>query len=214
MITPHLIEAVAVTAEICGRTFSEAAARVFVMDIAAYPEQAVIKALARCRKEVRGILTVQDVISRIDDGRPGPEEAWAMIPKDESQSAVWTTEMQQAFAVASPLIAEGDSIGARMAFKETYARLIAEARDACAPVSWQATLGHDKYQREAVLTKAVELGRLTSEHVAGLLPAPDVPASVAGAVAGLLSGPPTGRQLTPEELRARIKEFKEKLQRE
>ena len=67
MPTLTLLEAVAVTAELCGRTFSEPAARVFVADLAAYPEDAVLKALTRCRKEVRGALTVADVVQRIDD---------------------------------------------------------------------------------------------------------------------------------------------------
>ena len=42
MPSKALIQAVAVTAELCGRTFSEPAARVFVEDLAAYPEAAVL----------------------------------------------------------------------------------------------------------------------------------------------------------------------------
>ena len=60
-------------------------------------QPAVLKALTRCRREVKGMLTIQDVVSRIDDGRLGVEEAWAMMPFSESQSVVWTEEMAQAF---------------------------------------------------------------------------------------------------------------------
>ena len=55
MPSVELIQAVAVTAELCGRVFSEGAARTFVSDLAAYPEPAVLKALTRCRREVKGM---------------------------------------------------------------------------------------------------------------------------------------------------------------
>lgn len=171
----ELLQAVAVTAELCGRTFSEAAARVFVNDLAAYPEPAVIKALARCRKEVRGILTVHDVVSRLDDGRPGPDEAWARVPLDESQSVVWTDEMAHAFGSARPLLEAGDKMAARLAFKENYVRLVNEARDAGRPVNWTPTLGYDARGRDAVLAEAVAAGHLPLEYARQFSPQLDAP---------------------------------------
>jgi hypothetical protein len=50
------------------------------------------------------------VIERLDDGRPGAEEAWAMVPKDEEESAVITGEMRFAMGVALRLLADGDAI--------------------------------------------------------------------------------------------------------
>lgn len=170
MASANLIKAIAVTSELCGRTFSEAAAAVFLSDLAAYPEHQVMKALTRCRKEVRGILTLQDVVSRIEDGRPGVEEAWAMLPYSEDTSAVWTTEMSQAFGVAVRLIDAGAMVEARMAFKETYLRLVTQARDAGIPVEWHVTLGHDVRGRESVLIAAVDAGRLTYEHAKQFIP--------------------------------------------
>lgn len=190
MASTELIEAVAVTAELCGRTFSEAAARVFVSDLAAYPEPAVIKALSRCRKEVRGILTVQDVVSRLDDGRPGPEEAWAMLPFDESQSAVWTEEMALASGVAFPLLEEGDRTGARFAFKETYIKLVNEARDAGKPVNWMATLGTDVHGREKALAEAVARGRLSLERARDFVPALEAPEPDPGTLAIIAAAVP------------------------
>lgn len=166
----ELLQAVAVTAELCGRTFSEGAARMFVNDLAAFPEPAVMKALARCRREVKGALTTQDVISRIDDGRPGPEEAWAQMPFDESQTVVWTDEMAQAFGIARGLLGNGEKVAARMAFKEAYLRLVSDARDTGRPVSWSPSLGHDKSGRDAVLSEAVAKGRLSYEHVSEFCP--------------------------------------------
>lgn len=176
MASAELIEAVAVTAELCGRTFSEAAARVFVDDLEAYPEHAVMKSLARCRKEVRGILTLQDVVSRIDDGRPGPEEAWALLPFDESQSAVWTEEMSKAWGIAIQLYEEGDKTGARFAFKESYIKAVSEARDAGRPVNWTPTLGTDPHGREKVIAEAAASGKLPLEYAQQFVPHLELPA--------------------------------------
>lgn len=161
MASIELLQAVAVTAELCGRTFTEGAARVFVDDLSRYPEAAVMGALARCRREVRGVLTVQDVVSRLDDGRPGVDEAWAMLPFDEASSVVWTDEMSAAFGVALPLLREGDRTAARFAFREAYAKAMSAARDAAVPVSWWASLGHDVQGRGVVLKDAVDKGRLS-----------------------------------------------------
>lgn len=166
----ELLQAVAVTAELCGRTFSEPAARVFVQDLEGFPEVAVMKALARCRREVKGVLTIQDVVSRVDDGRPGVEEAWAQMPFDESQSVVWTDEMAQAFGVARGLLDSGEKVAARMAFKEAYIRLIGQARDEGRAVKWSPSLGYDKSGQEAVLADAVAKGRLDYDHAQELCP--------------------------------------------
>jgi len=170
MPSTDLIKAIAVTAELCGRVFSESAAAVFFGDVAAYTEKQVMGALVRCRREVRGVLTLQDVISRLDDGRPGVEEAWSMLPHDEAKSAVWTVEMSQAFGVAVRLIDEGDVVAARMAFKETYQRMVQQARDQGRAVSWSVTLGHDIRGREGALIEAVDKGRLTYEQAKEFIP--------------------------------------------
>lgn len=170
MPTEQLIQAVAVTAELCGRVFTPAAASVFVEDLGGYPEQQILGALRRCRREVRGVLTVQDVLSRIDDGRPGPDEAWAMIPQDEAASCVWTDEMARAWGVARHLLREGDRVGARMAFRDAYNRMVAEARDQGTAPNWTPSLGHDKAGRAEALEDAVSKGRLTYEHATELAP--------------------------------------------
>lgn len=180
----ELVQAVAVTAELCGRTFSEGAARVFVQDLARFSEPSVIGALARCRREVKGILTIQDVVSRLDDGRPGAEEAWAQMPFDEDASVVWSDEMAEAFGAARLLLREGDKVAARMAFKEAYVRLVGAARDAGRPVRWTPSLGHDKRGRDGALSDAVAKGRLSFEHAQELSPMLPPPADSMLALAG------------------------------
>lgn len=170
MSSAALIKAILVTSELCGRTFGEAAAAVFVSDLAAYPEAQVMAALVRCRKEVRGMLTMADVVNRLDDGRPSPDEAWAMLPYSEQTSAVWTDEMSQAFGVVLRLIDEGAMAHARMSFIEVYRGLVGKARDQGRPVRWSVTLGHDVDGRERVLMDAADKGRLTYAQAAEFVP--------------------------------------------
>ena len=113
-----------------------------------------------------------DIIEQVQsqDGRPGAEEAWAMIPKDEAGTVVWTAEMAQAFAVALRLIEEGDLIAGRMAFLEHYRKAVQSARAGGVAVRWTPSLGHDPNGREAVLLAAASKGLLEHSHIAGLLP--------------------------------------------
>jgi hypothetical protein len=120
----------------------------------------VIAALSRCRREVKGQLTTQDVISRMDDGRPGVEEAWAMLPSGEDDTVVWTAEMAEAYRACAPLLAEGDRIAARMTFKEVYTKAMTLAVSAGVPVQWSPSLGWDMEKRKRVLAAAVEAGKL------------------------------------------------------
>lgn len=170
MATPDLIKAVAVTAELCGRVFSPEAAAVFVSDIETYPEKALIRALARCRREVKGVLTVHDVVTRLEDGRPGPEEAWSMLPHDEATSTVWTDEMSASFGVCARLLDAGDKIAARMAFKEAYQHRVMEAREQGRAVNWTVSLGHDPRGREHVVMAAVAAGRISAAQAMQCIP--------------------------------------------
>lgn len=169
-INENLLKAIAVTAELTQTELSIDAARVMCEDLSAYDEQQILKALVRCRKELKSRLSIAEVISRIDDGRPGPEEAWAMIPKTEFSSVVWTSEMAEAFGVCCNLIDEGDTVQARMAFIEAYKDRVSRARNDGIKVQWIPSLGHNPQSREHVLMEAAEKGRLTAKHVAQLLP--------------------------------------------
>lgn len=170
--TEHVIKALAVVCELTGTELSKPALGVMAGDLSAYPEQRVLQALQRCRMELKGRLTLADVIARIDDGRPGAEEAWGMVPLAESATVVWTQEMSKAWAVASPLVERGDKVAARMAFVETYRKLVADARANREEAEWSISLGWDEKGREAPLREAVAKRRLPYEDVAGYLPPP------------------------------------------
>lgn len=216
--SPELIRACAVTAELLGTSMSEIAAEVFAQDLARYPLQQVLGALARCRREVKGRLVLADVLNRLDDGRPGPEEAWAMIPQDDGRSSVWTEEMQRAYGVACKLLAEDDAVGARMAFKEAYQREVQKARDEGVPVRWTATLGQDKGGRDQAKHDAAQRNRLAQglpalpfqapEHALAAPEGPRLrlasPVTVGDAVVGALANIPQARRAIAE-LRAKLK---------
>lgn len=167
MPSRDVVEALAVTAELTRTDLTPAGARIFAADLAAYPEAQVLAALNRCRREVRSNLTPADVIGRLDDGRPTPEEAWAMVPRSEAETVVWTEEMAQAWAIAQDA---GDRQSARMAFLAAYRRLVQHARDAGTPPRWTPSLGHDPRGREQALEHAVRLGRIPAQQAARIAP--------------------------------------------
>ncbi len=124
---------------------------------------------AHVRDPQRGryVPTPADVIAQIegtaaDDGRPGAEEGWAIAfrARDESETVVWTREIAEAMGIARPVLDAGDDVGARMAFKEAYVRLVDEARNQRMPVSWDVSLGFDVKRRDGAVRAAVEAGRL------------------------------------------------------
>lgn len=160
MSETELVKALAVTAECCGTEISVPVAKMMASDLSEYPLDAVLKALLKVRREHQGRLTLAAVISRIDDGRPGADEAWAQIPRDEYTTSVLTKEMMQALAVAQPLLNEGDQIAARMAFKDAYKKLVDEARTGRIPVSWSISIGWDKAGRVSELADAVIAGKI------------------------------------------------------
>lgn len=187
-----LIKKIAVTFEVAGSQLSEAAMEMIASDLSGYPAHAVSLALDKCRAEVNGRLTIAHVIQRIDDGRPGVEEAWNMLPKTEAETAVLTSEIMEAFGACVSLMDEGDMIGARMAFKEKYSAVLSDARAKGAPVKWSASLGHSVAGRECALREAVSRGRLPAKYACALLPDinfyRDEPALESGGAGDMLNG--------------------------
>lgn len=118
-----------------------------------------------------------DIVAQIEatrggDGRPGVEEAWALsFPAvSESETVVWTEEMRDAFAVCKPLLVACDNVGARMAFKDAYARLVHEANRAGRPAKWELSAGHDQTKRQIAVQHAAKLGRIAAPQASLFLP--------------------------------------------
>lgn len=143
--------------------------------------------------------------SQQDDGRPGPEEAWARASRarGDLETVVWTHECSQAWSVALEVMKMGDEVGARMAFKEVYTRLVKEARARNEPAHWDVSLGFDKDRRMAAITEAVEAGLIPPGKYTAISHSENV-------IAGLLEGSasPSG---IPPEIRQRLRELRESM---
>lgn len=160
-----VVKTLAVVCEVTGTVLSTAAQDLVVRALQAYPAAQVLGALNRCASECRFKLTLADIVSRLDDGRPGAEEAWAMFPKDEADAGVVTDEMSLAWGVAAKLY-ETDPIAARMAFKESYFAAVREARLQGQPARWRLTPGLNRKITESVAAEAVRAGKLPTAEIA------------------------------------------------
>jgi hypothetical protein len=101
---------------------------------------------------------------RLLDGRPDENEAWAlaMTSRDEADTVVWTEEMATAFDLARPLLAIGDEIGARMAFKDGYKRMVQGARTLNRSATWIVSAGWDAARNHLAVERAVRAGLLAA----------------------------------------------------
>lgn len=179
-IDRKVVEALSVTAEICGTVWSEAAAAAVLAKLAPYQTDTVLAALDRCQTELTGRLTLAAIIERIDDGRPTADEAWAQVgTTDERRTLVSTDEAFLAFGEVSALM-QTDEVGARMAFRDAYKRIVTANRAAGVPVDWRPSLGFDREGRDVAIAEAMAKGRLDAgyvERVLGYLPAGQAPAT-------------------------------------
>jgi hypothetical protein len=152
------------------KPLTEGQVAMFFRAVAQHPIEAVQAALdAHVKDPQRGRFPPlpADVVAQIDgqaadDGRPGADEAWAgaLKARDESASVVWTVETEQAWAVARAVLQIGDEVGARMAFRDAYNRMVDEARRHRRPVEWRASLGFDPAGRAAAIDAANVRGLL------------------------------------------------------
>jgi hypothetical protein len=121
--------------------------------------------------ELRGLAgALPDVAN---DGRPGPEEAWARMPKGErieDDSIVWCEEERIAYGACRSLLLDGDQIGARMAFKERYEKELAEAHSSRRAAQWTMSAGYDIEHRLATLATAVQERRMSLEGALNFVP--------------------------------------------
>lgn len=199
-----LVQQIVGTAELLGQQMTPTAAAMLAEDLASYPKPVLSAALSRVRTEHTGKLTPKAVIERIDEvmGRPAANEAWAtaLSALDERNTVVWTEEMMLAWNTAQPLAAGGDLIGARMAFKDAYERLVRTAREERRTPVVTVSIGWDTAGRTAAIENAVKLGYMPQSEAVAYLPPPapsfNVPALLAGRVEVSGNAPP--------ELRSRL----------
>lgn len=148
-----------IAAEVTGMTLSEASATAILAELASYPQRNVCKAIERCMRELRGRITLADILERIFD-YPTPDEAWAHCPRSEADTVIWTTEAAAAYGCAASLIDAGDLVAARRAFIDAYSSHVREAVRNRKPPKYTISLGYDKTMRRDVISRAIEDGLL------------------------------------------------------
>lgn len=165
-----LLEALAVMAEVTGTDWSKPTVQFIERELAAYPEKDAVSAIRRCMTELKQKVTLADILDRMPSQHPGVEQAWALISKvmnNEQVSICWTDEMREAYGSAAPLA--DDMVAARMAFKETYSKLISEARASRQLPAWSVSLGYDVLMREECVREAAQKNLISQVTAAKLL---------------------------------------------
>ena len=104
---------------------------------------------------------IQHIPSAQKNNHVGAEEAWAIAEEamNEYSTVVLTNEILEAKVICQDLYDSGDKVGARMAFKDAYNRIIKTAQ----PPRWKVSEGYDKARKQDAIRNALALGRLTQE---------------------------------------------------
>jgi len=213
---------VTTTLELYDKTMSEGAISIWWSALEQYPIQVVRSGLsAHVQNPERGRFAPKpaDVIAAIHEHFArqwaGADEAWslALQASDERNTVIWTEEAAKAFALASPILAEGDKVGARMAFKQAYERAVkaaVEARRAPQPL---VSIGWDAKGRLDALEAAVASGALTHQQAeVHLISARREIGEDGKAVAGLITGKVIQHPSAPEATKRRLDELKRVIQ--
>lgn len=167
-----------------GKALPTMAKPLFFRALAGYSLQVVRSAIdAHVKDSQRGQYAPKpaDLIAQIEglasnDSRPGPEEAWAIAVQsfDEAETVMMLDEIAEARGIAQPIFDLGDEVGARMAFREAYSRIVSQSRSEGKRAVWWPSVGTDAERRHIALERAVAQGLLNCNApvTQGALPAP------------------------------------------
>lgn len=146
-----------------GKVLSINAMQLVIDTLKDYPLQHLLGAIRKHVQTGRFAPTPADIIEIIaahtGSKHIGAEEAWgiALESFDEFSTVVWTKEIAEARAISADIYHCGDKVGARMAFKEAYNRIIATTSNRA---EWTVSAGFDPERRETAVRQAVAMGRL------------------------------------------------------
>lgn len=172
----EVIEAIMLTAEVCGTQMSEMAAKAMVLHLKPYGGEAIMKALHRCQREIKGRFALADVLKYIEanDGRPSDEEAWGICwgyITDENRSFLVTEEIDKAAGACRDLVIDAkDRVAARMTFLEAYRAAVHDAREQGRPVRWRVSASHNKLDVGDLVRQAFTQGKIDKQAALMMLP--------------------------------------------
>lgn len=147
----------------CGSVYDkeikEAQAKIFFNALAEYDFNAVEKSFNAHIRTSKFFPTPADIIQNIPKpklaGHIGSDEAWQLALKamDERNSVVLNEQIMKARECAMDIYYSGDKVGARMAFRDAYNRIILESPNP----TWFVSLGFDKDGHEKAKEELREL---------------------------------------------------------
>lgn len=204
------------TLECYDKAVSATSLQIWFDDLIDYPIEAVIAGLKLHRKNPdRGQFAPKqsDVIREVQNLLRRKwltaDEAWAkaLMASDENVTIVWTEEAQYAYGMASPILQDGDAVGARMAFKAAYERAVSSSIAKMQVPAPFVSLGHDQAGRISAVEEAVSAGLLTQERAEPYLIESKAKITEEGkTIAGLLTGNVVAHPSSKDHFRRKIAE--------
>ncbi len=137
-----------------------------------YPLEAVFQAIKIHTKKGKFAPVPRDIIEIIigNTGQKhiGADEAWGLVLDsfDENSTVVITKQIAEARGLVIDIYQTGDVTGARMAFRDTYNRIILST---ASNPSWFVSEGFDLANRDDAVQKAIGLGRLPASAASNYL---------------------------------------------
>lgn len=154
--------------------FSDDRIEMWIEQLSVFPTGSVMRAGKNHMRTSRFAPQLAEIVSacqaQAGGGWLGADEAWALMPKSEAESAMMTNELSQAMAAASPLLEEGEQNAARMAFRSTYTRLVEQAKIEGRAPRYFLSQGTDAAGRVNVLAAAVRAKQIGLDAALVLLP--------------------------------------------
>jgi hypothetical protein len=175
--------------------FSDERVEMWMQALSNFPAGSVMKSVRSHITTNRFKPQLADIVagctSQLDGNWPSADEAWALMPKSEDDSAMLTNEMAQAMAAAAPLLEMRDKVAARMAFRDAYNRLVERAKIEGRSPQYFPSFGADGQRRVSMLASAVSAKQITLERATQALPeyAPDLVRMLGVKNHPLLAGP-------------------------
>lgn len=192
--------------------FSDDRIEMWIEQLSVFPPGSVLMAGKNHMRTSRFAPQLAEIVSacqvQAGGGWLSADEAWAMMPKSEVESAMMTNELSQAMAAASLLLEEGEQNAARMAFRAAYSRLVEQAKIEGRAPRYFLSQGSDAHGRIEVLAAAVRAKQIGLDAAISLLPSAAAElASAAGKPhQALLSGPSSAGMAKVKQLMSSLKQ--------